>query len=294
MIKILTKPVLASMAILTMMSCNGRNADKQTKTGGDSVAAVAKAHEDELAQLQSALAAISGGLDSIAVQENLLFADHSTDGEELSKSQILSKLDAIADVIAVQRKKMAQLQETLSKNKSANSTAVAQLQQVVSFLNKQLAEKDEEIKSLQAEVKNKNQNITQLNASLKSMRQKAEKAEKREQVLKEALTTQDEVVNQCYIRIGTKKDLKAAGLLNAGFLRKKRVNYQSVEKSKFQAVDIRHTRRIKLNSDNPHILTPMPSSRSFHFEETGDGSCELVITDPTRFWSVSNFLIIQL
>lgn len=203
-------------------------------------------------------------------------------------------MDAIADVIAVQRKKMAQLQETLSKNKSANSTAVAQLQQVVSFLNKQLAEKDEEIKSLQVEVKSKNQNITQLNASLKSMRQKAEKAEKREQVLKEALITQDEVVNQCYIRVGTKKELKAAGLLNTGILRKKRVNYQSVEKSKFQSVDIRHTRRIKLNSDNPHILTPMPSSRSFHFEEIGDGSCELVITDPTRFWSVSNFLIIQL
>lgn len=292
--KNLSTPVLAFMAITAMMSCNGRNADKQAKTDGDSSVAVTSTHEDELTQLQSALAAISSGLDDIAVQENLLFADHSNEGNKLSKSQILSKLDAIADVIAVQRKKMAQLQETLSKNKSANSTAVAQLQQVVSFLNKQLAEKDEEIKSLQVEVKSKNQNITQLNASLKSMRQKAEKAEKREQVLKEALITQDEVVNQCYIRVGTKKELKAAGLLNTGILRKKRVNYQSVEKSKFQSVDIRHTRRIKLNSDYPHILTPMPSSRSFHFEEIGDGSCELVITDPTRFWSVSNFLIIQL
>lgn len=292
--KNLSTPVLAFMAITAMMSCNGRNADKQAKTDGDSSVAVTSTHEDELTQLQSALVAISSGLDDIAVQENLLFADHSNEGNKLSKSQILSKLDAIADVIAVQRKKMAQLQETLSKNKSANSTAVAQLQQVVSFLNKQLAEKDEEIKSLQVEVKSKNQNITQLNASLKSMRQKAEKAEKREQVLKEALITQDEVVNQCYIRVGTKKELKAAGLLNTGILRKKRVNYQSVEKSKFQSVDIRHTRRIKLNSDNPHILTPMPSSRSFHFEEIGDGSCELVITDPTRFWSVSNFLIIQL
>lgn len=291
---ILRKPVVAVIAITAMMSCNGNKAEEQEKANRDSVTTAANAQEDELAQLHSALAAISSGLDSIAVQENLLFADHSTDGEKLSKSQILSKLDAIADVIAAQRKKMTQLQETLSKNKSANSTAVAQLQQVVSFLNKQLAEKDAEIKSLQAEVKSKNQNITQLNASLQSMRQKAERAEKREQVLKEALTTQDEVVNQCYIRIGTKKELKAAGLLNAGFLRKKRVNYQSVEKSKFQAVDIRQTRRIKLNSDNPHILTPMPSSRSFHFEEIGDGSSELVITDPTRFWSVSNFLIIQL
>ena len=32
----------------------------------------------------------------------------------------------------------------------------------------------------------------------------------------------------------------------------------------------------------------------YYFEENGDGTCTLVITNPTQFWSVSNFLIIQL
>ena len=31
-----------------------------------------------------------------------------------------------------------------------------------------------------------------------------------------------------------------------------------------------------------------------YFEESGDGHCVLVITNPTLFWSVSNYLIIQL
>ena len=97
-----------------------------------------------------------------------------------------------------------------------------------------------------------------------------------------------------YVKIGTKKQLSAAGLLKGGFLQKKKVSYENVDKSKFNAVDIRKFREIQLHSNNPKILTPQPSNRSFHFEESGDGNCTLVITNPTLFWSVSNYLIIQL
>ena len=70
-------------------------------------------------------------------------------------------------------------------------------------------------------------------------------------------------------------------------MQKKKVNYEDVDKSKFNAVDIRKFREITLKSSNPKILTPQPSNRSFHFEESGDGNCTLVITNPTLFWSVS-------
>lgn len=90
------------------------------------------------------------------------------------------------------------------------------------------------------------------------------------------------------------KQLVASGLLKGGFLQKKKVNYEDVDKSKFNAVDIRKFREVTLKSNNPKILTPQPSNSSFHFEENGDGTCTLVITNPTQFWSVSNFLIIQL
>lgn len=141
---------------------------------------------------------------------------------------------------------------------------------------------------------NSKKDITQLRASLSDMQTRANKAEHKTKVLTTALSKQDEIINECYVKIGTKKQLSAAGLLKGGFLQKKKINYEDVDKSKFNAVDIRKFREIPLHSSNPKILTPQPSNRSFHFEESGDGNCTLVITNPTQFWSVSNFLIIQL
>ena len=150
------------------------------------------------------------------------------------------------------------------------------------------------IKSLRADLNNSKKDITQLRASLSDMKNRATKAENKTQVLTTALSKQDDIINECYVKIGTKKQLSAAGLLKGGFLQKKKVNYEDIDKSKFNAVDIRKFREITLKSNNPKILTPQPSNRSFHFEENGDGKCTLVITNPTIFWSVSNFLIIQL
>lgn len=198
----------------------------------------------------------------------------------------------MADILARQRAKIKMLQDSLANKKS--SQGVERLQKVVEFLNQQLAEKDQVIQSLRADLNNSKKDITQLRASLSDMRTKANNAEQKTKVLTKALSKQDEVINECYVKIGTKKQLSAAGLLKGGFLQKKKVNYEDVDKSKFNAVDIRKFREIPLHSSNPKILTPQPSNRSFHFEESGDGNCTLVITNPTLFWSVSNFLIIQL
>lgn len=198
----------------------------------------------------------------------------------------------MADILARQRKKIQLLQDSLANRSSSES--VERLQKVVEFLNQQLAEKDKVIQSLRADLNNSKKDITQLRASLSDMRTRADKAEKKSQKLTTALSKQDEIINECYVKIGTKKQLSAAGLLKGGFLQKKKVNYEYVDKSKFSAVDIRKCREISLKSSNPKILTPQPSNRSYHFEESGDGHCVLVITNPTLFWSVSNYLIIQL
>lgn len=226
------------------------------------------------------------------MQENLLFNSSGRDGVRLDKHEIAARLNGMADILARQRAKIQVLQDSLANRKA--SQGVEHLQRVVEFLNQQLAEKDQVIRSLRADLNNSKKDITQLRASLSDMKNRAIRAENKTQVLTTALSKQDDVINECYVRIGTKKQLSAAGLLKGGFLQKKKVNYEDVDKSKFNAVDIRKFREITLKSNNPKILTPQPSNRSFHFEESGDGSCTLVITNPTLFWSVSNFLIIQL
>ena len=285
--------IMPLLMLVLVFSCKNEKVDMQQFVAErDSILQDNRSKTQQLDELNGVLSTIAIGLDSIAVQENILFNGSGRDGVRLDKHEIAARLNGMADILARQRAKIQALQDSLANRKTSQS--VEHLQRVVEFLNQQLAEKDQVIKSLRADLNNSKKDITQLRASLSDMKNRAVKAENKTQVLTTALSKQDDVINECYVRIGTKKQLSAAGLLKGGFLQKKKVNYEDVDKSKFNAVDIRKFREITLKSNNPKILTHQKSNRSFHFEESGDGSCTLVITNPTLFWSVSNFLIIQL
>lgn len=285
--------IMPLLMLMFVFSCKNEKVDMQHYVAErDSILQENKNKAQQLDELNGVLSTIAIGLDSIAVQENILFNNSGRDGVRLDKHEIAARLNGMADILARQRAKIQVLQDSLANRKA--SQGVEHLQRVVEFLNQQLAEKDQVIRSLRADLNNSQKDITQLRASLSDMKSRAVRAENKTQVLTTALSKQDDVINECYVRIGTKKQLSAAGLLKGGFLQKKKVNYEDVDKSKFNAVDIRKFREITLKSNNPKILTPQPSNRSFHFEESGDGSCTLVITNPTLFWSVSNYLIIQL
>ena len=285
--------IMPLLMLMFVFSCKNEKVDMLHYVAErDSILQDNKNKTQQLDELNGVLSTIAIGLDSIAVQENILFNNSGRDGVRLDKHEIAARLNGMADILARQRAKIQVLQDSLANRKA--SQGVEHLQRVVEFLNQQLAEKDQVIRSLRADLNNSKKDITQLRASLSDMKSRAVRAENKTQVLTTALSKQDDVINECYVRIGTKKQLSAAGLLKGGFLQKKKVNYEDVDKSKFNAVDIRKFREITLKSNNPKILTPQPSNRSFHFEESGDGSCTLVITNPTLFWSVSNYLIIQL
>lgn len=289
----LFKDFIALFVMLSIFSCKNEKVDMSSYIQErDSIMQENKAKTQQLDELNDVLATIATGLDSIAIQENILFTNKGRDGVMLNRQQIAANLKGMADILARQRAKIKILQDSLANKKS--SQGVERLQKVVEFLNQQLAEKDQVIQSLRADLNNSKKDITQLRSSLSAMSTKASNAEQKTKVLTKALSKQEEAINECYVKIGTKKQLLSAGLLKGGFLRKKKVNYEDVDKSKFNAVDIRKFREIQLHSSNPKILTPQPSNRSFHFDESGDGNCTLVITNPTLFWSVSNFLIIQL
>ena len=238
--------IMPLLMLVLVFSCKNEKVDMQQFVAErDSILQDNRSKTQQLDELNGVLSTIAIGLDSIAVQENILFNGSGRDGVRLDKHEIAARLNGMADILARQRAKIQALQDSLANRKTSQS--VEHLQRVVEFLNQQLAEKDQVIKSLRADLNNSKKDITQLRASLSDMKNRAVKAENKTQVLTTALSKQDDVINE-----------------------------------------------ITLKSNNPKILTPQPSNRSFHFEESGDGSCTLVITNPTLFWSVSNFLIIQL
>lgn len=257
----------------------------------DSIKRVCLEREKELDELNSMIITIAVGLDSIAMQENVLCSNKSGDGVLLSRKQIMENLNFFEELLEKQRSKIQQLQDSI---KSINGVGVEKMKSIISFLNQQLAEKDAVIQQLKRDIGNKNKNIRELRTVMASMRTTMEKTEKKNKILNEALSAQDETINECYVKIGTKKELKKAGILTGGFLAKKKINYSSIDKSKFTPVDIRDFREIRLHSNKPQILTPIPTGDSYTLIKNGDGTCTLSIKNATKFWSVSNYLIIQL
>lgn len=275
--------------IFFILGCKNESVDmSKYMSERDSLISENRRNKTELEELNGIMSEIALGLDSIAMQEDILYSNKDKDGVLLSKKQILENLKYLEETLARQRKKIKQLEDSLvtGNNKKLSS--------IVSFLNQQLAEKDMEIQSLKNDLNNRNRDIRDLRTKLGTMQNSVKAAESKAAVLSEALKTQDEVLNECYVKIGTKKELQQAGLLKGGLLSKKKINYQNVNKSDFEKVDIRRFTSVHLASSKPKILTPLPNSNSYHFEKNGDGTITLFIDDPAAFWSVSNYLIIQL
>lgn len=246
-------------------------------------------HKDtQINDMMSFVSVLADGLDSIARQEDMLFAgSQGREGTGIDREQLKRNLEAFENMLNQQKQRIAQLADSL-RSRGAN---LEKLTSLVNYLNKQLDEKNDVIRSLRADIDKKNVSIAQLQRRVSSLSESNTQLTKKVERQVEALDTQTEIINEGYVKIGTAKEHKAQGILTGGFLKKKRVNVSTLRHDKFMKVDIRVFTEIPINSPDPKVLTHMPPS-SYRIVKNGKTST-LYVTDPTTFWSVSNFLIIQ-
>ena len=176
------------------------------------------------------------------------------------------------------------------KNDSATATKslIAHLQQQITEKNahiarlkKELENKDIDIARLQEKVESQNRTISSQATTITELTTRAQKQG-------EALAKQDAMLNNGYVLIGSKDDLKRKGIIKKGRL----VSEAALDRSKFYQVDIRKWREISFTAKKPKILTNMPST-SFIIVTNGKREFTLKITNPADFWRISNYLVIQ-
>lgn len=192
------KTIITACLLLTVFSCKKDKVDMGNyNVERDSIIQENMIKAQQLDELNGILATIATGLDSISLQEHVLLSNKGRDGVMLDRQQIAANLKSMADILARQRVKIRSLQDSLARKRSTQG--VERLQKVVEFLNQQLAEKDRVIQSLREDLNSSRKDITQFRASLSEMSVRADKAEKKTQVLTSALSAQDEIINECYI-----------------------------------------------------------------------------------------------
>ncbi|MBQ6208262.1 MAG: hypothetical protein IJK42_00615 [Prevotella sp.] len=277
--------------LLLTISCEGDDKKQQELMQQlDSLQIKYDERDADYNDLNGYLNLIAESLDSISMQEGLIFQKNTTPGESptLSRKRIRENLMNFKETLNKQRMKI----EEIEKKLSSSSRNVSNLQKIITSLKEQLAAKDTEIIRINQELNNKNRSIvelTQLSSSLKETNtEQTQQINQQDEIIK----NQDVMLNEGYIKIGTKSELKKLGLLSSGnLLKKSKVSYTNVDKGVFEKVDIRNISQIEIFGKKPKILTPVPSD-SYEMETNGNTTL-LRIVSPDRFWSISNYLIIQ-
>ena len=122
----------------------------------DSILDVNVRQQKELDDINSLMSAVSACLDSIAEQEQFLYV--SRDGVELPKRTVLENLRSFEKLLNRQRQQIAILQDSLYNRNDSTSRYF----KLIEFLNKELAEKDLAIQTLQKEVEINRRSIAEL------------------------------------------------------------------------------------------------------------------------------------
>lgn len=278
------------MAIVALTACN--NNEKQLAAQQATIDSLAQAQNlsaEEIQDYVTLINTISTSIDSLNVAEDEL-KSVTREGTPATQRELLKqKVAALASAVNNQRAMIERLKGNLSASGSKN----AQLQNLITFMQKQLDEKDAMIAQLQADIADKNKNIEELTATATMLTNKNTELSTTVVAQNEAIENQTNKMNEAFVKVGTKKELKDLGLVEGGTLfKKKKLNAENIDKNLFQKVDMRSYKSITLQSTSPKILTQMPADS---YELTTNGSTTvLTITNAQRFWGVSNFLIIQL
>ncbi|MBQ2843792.1 MAG: hypothetical protein IJE69_06000 [Alistipes sp.] len=273
--------------VMLMTACGYEARIDALEAERDSLSMAGELQTEELNTLSAYVADIAMSIDSIAIQEQVLLSNRDRDGYFLSRRQIRENLTYFSELIERQRERISMLEDSLA----IRGESVANLKSIVSFLSEQLKEKEIEINKMRGVVTQQKRTIKKLETEAVAMQQKIDTLNQKVELQQEALVVQDQTLNEGFVRVGTKKELVQAGLLKGKFLSKKGLN-ENLDSSQFMAVDIREFLEMDMVARKVTILTPMPAN-SYRITQHANGTATLNILNPTRFWSLSNYLIIQ-
>lgn len=270
------------VALFTTSCSSGSDKEAAWQHERDSLINAGGEQSKLLANLTSTMAELSDGLDSITTQERDVLGRTAEGNSPTNRKTLKAKLGALANIIKEQKEKMAAMEKALADG----SPAIKHLRTIIAGLRQSLEQKDKEIAQLRAELDNSNFNVARLNTLVSNLGDTISKAKQQSQQQNQRIEQLGEEANKVYYIIGTKAQLQTAKAIDGGFLKKKKVNFATVNKDMLTSADRRTLQTIHITGRSPKIMSPVPEG-SYNLK----GST-LTITDPERFWSINNRILV--
>lgn len=291
---------LVVMAGIASMSSCKKDKAEVAKVNQDSIdnlaltdsLATIRAEKDTLAAL---MMEVSDGMNQILDMQNQMSVENLNSDSPDKKIQLRNNILAIQQGIVEQKQRVAQLEKRL---KQSTNYSDAMKKQIAS-LKQQLDHQESIINSLTAQlqaahvtIKNLNTKVDSLNTENAHVTSAYNSASARAQEETQRANNLVNEMNVCYYVVGSKKELKRQKIIETGFLKKTRVMEGDFTQSYFTKADKRTLNRIALHSKKAEIISRHPSG-SYVIEDEG-GQKVLKITNPSRFWELSNYLVVKI
>ncbi len=297
--KIIKFLVVALVGVLSI-SCIGRTSSyKELSKERDSLLI----HNEELAKSYDQTLAIINDIDAgfaeIRKSEGMITMELLT-GEGRNKSkreQLSAEMENLNEILERNRERISQLQSSLSASNRNNGALAQTLERVqaelesktiaVEQLQRELASRRIEIKRLNVRVDSLSTSVEQLSSTSQNQ---SDKIRNQSQVIE----NQDVMLNTVWYCMARERDLKDANIISGGgLLGGARLLSSDYDASQFVQGDMRELLSIPTNSKRAKILSAHPEG-SYTLSRGDDKLITLEISDPSKFWSVTKYLVIAL
>jgi len=288
---------IATIALMAVTLLTGCNADKLRESEAQNAQLKGDLRET-LATQDSLLVLmndISDGMAQIKDLEKIVSTPGSLSGESTSrKEQIRNDMIAIQQALQERRERLAELEKRLDASGSDNST----LKRTISNLKAQIADQTTEIATLTNQLASANIKIEELTTTVTNLTERTdslatdltEETEARAAAEAQALQAENEL-NTVYYAVGTGKELKEKEIISKGFLRKTKIMKGDFDLDYFTVADKRNLTEINTHAKKAQVMTSQPKD-SYVIEEV-NGQKVIRITNPAKFWQLSNYLVIK-
>jgi len=284
--------IITALVFVTSSCVENSSKYKAVVSQRDSVEMVKQALDSNYNQTVTLLNDIENGFSQITQNESEMKVNlKGVEGKKTNRRELIAaQMTAIKEGVEKNKAKIEELRRLASKRGKANNM----LTETIKRLQNELDAQGVQIKSLQTELEQKNIKITELNTTVTTQSKNISDQQTTLEQQKSTIQVQDADLNAVWYCVATSKKLKDTKIIsNTGLFQAKKVLATDFDKTAFTKVDLRNVSSIPTNSKNVKIISSHPQS-SYKLVTGDDKNITIQITDPSKFWSVSKYLVVQI
>lgn len=282
--------LLLALSLVALGACHNQSAEeKHLISERDSLRLLNEHQQVVLNDMTFTIVEISNILDTINMQERILFSQYDEEGRRFTQHQLIKRIESFESFLQEKKERIHYLDSLVKKS----DDRIKKLGTLISYMNSEINKKDSIIQNLKSVIESKNYNINTLNRQLvEAQSGMSLLSDSLSNLNKETQELDKQVThfNTAFYVVGTKKELSNQGILVGGLFRKNKINYSAFTDS--HKHDIRKLDYIDIFGNDPKILTPVVKG-SYKIETLSKGHHKLHILDKKTFWNASKYLVVQ-